>query len=150
MIYCPVNTRCYLDVNSTFFKGYMDVRWTSKQRYVLTVSTTLFGRRYNIFWTLWTSDGRQNNVVCLLGGFSDVFLYIRIRVKLQLPLWYDCHNLVQAVSGNFFLFCFFCFFWYSKCSTIYTAIFILDPPLVRLRIIVALSTNSFRYFVSSW
>ena len=26
----------------------------------------LFGHRFNVFWTLWTSDGRQNNVVCLL------------------------------------------------------------------------------------
>ena len=31
----PVNTRCYLDVNSTFF-NIMDVRWTSKKRCVLT------------------------------------------------------------------------------------------------------------------
>ena len=27
---------------------------------------TLFWRRFNVFWTLWASDGRWNNVVCLL------------------------------------------------------------------------------------
>ena len=27
----------------------------------------LFGRRFNVFLTLLTSNGRQNNVVCLLG-----------------------------------------------------------------------------------
>ena len=80
---------------------------------VIFVNKMLFWRPFNVFWMLWTSDGRQNNVVCLLGGFSDVFLYIRIRVKLQLPLWYDFHNLVQAVSGNFFLFCFFLVFQMS-------------------------------------
>ena len=32
---------------------------------------TLFGRRFNVFfWTLWRSDGRQNNIVCLLSCSS--------------------------------------------------------------------------------
>ena len=36
----------------------------------------LFWRCFNVIWTLWTSDGRRNNVVCLLGS-----LYFTYRMQ---------------------------------------------------------------------
>ena len=54
-------TVCLLTQNICF-----DVRWMLKQRCVLANTKHLFWRQYNIIWTLWTSDGRWNNVVCLL------------------------------------------------------------------------------------
>ena len=35
-------------------------------------------RRFNVFWTSWTSDERQNNVVCLLGRENGGYILITL------------------------------------------------------------------------
>ena len=49
------------------------LRPLSRNEYTIPVSTTLFWRPYDVVLTLWTSYGRQNNAVCLL-GFSGFFM----------------------------------------------------------------------------
>ena len=43
-----------------------DERWNVNTEKEIPHKTLLFcyGRQFNIFWTLWTSNGRWNNIVC--------------------------------------------------------------------------------------
>ena len=53
----------------------MDVKWKSKQRCVLFALIQVswcFEVILMFFWTLWTSDGRLSNAVCLLGFIIDL------------------------------------------------------------------------------
>ena len=47
---------------------------------------TSFGRQFNVVWMLWTSDRRQNNVVCLL-GFVIYVLYVFLSLINLLLHW---------------------------------------------------------------
>ena len=47
---------------------------------------TLFGRQSNVFWTLWTSDGRQNNACFWDGQRSRRFYPLKFGITLGIRL----------------------------------------------------------------
>ena len=43
---------------------------------VTLLTQDVIWRRFNVFWTFWTSDGRQNNIMCLLCPLQVLIFFV--------------------------------------------------------------------------
>ena len=57
----------FIKINLSLKKSYLSHPSRSLIKILPSRHTTSFWRAYNVIWPLWTLDGRQSNVLCLLG-----------------------------------------------------------------------------------